>query len=156
MRFETEIFSQFKTKWALLTAGDEKSFNTMTISWGGLGTIWGKPVATVYVRTSRYTHEFMDSNDYFTISFYPEDKHEILVVMGAKSGRDIDKMHYKGLTPIKAEASVTFKEAERTIVCRKLFKQRVEVGNIPKDIVEQYYSKDAPHDMYIGEVVAVL
>ncbi len=53
MEFNTEIFSQFDKKWALLTAGDESSFNTMTISWGGLGTIWGKPVATVYVRTSR-------------------------------------------------------------------------------------------------------
>ena len=156
MRFETEIFGQFKQKWALLTAGNEKSFNTMTISWGGLGTIWGKSVATVYVRTSRYTHQFMDDNDYFTISFYPEDKHENLVVLGSKSGRDMDKMHESGLTPIKAEASMTFKEAEKTLVCRKLFKQRVEVGNIPKDIVEQYYSKDAPHDMYIGEVVAII
>jgi len=69
MEFTTDIFSQFDKKWALLTAGNKDKFNTMTISWGGLGTLWGKPVATTNVRTSRYTHEFMDNNEYFTISF---------------------------------------------------------------------------------------
>ena len=69
MQFDTDIFAQFDKKWALLTAGDKEKFNTMTISWGGLGTLWGKPVATVYVRKSRYTHEFMDREDYFTLSF---------------------------------------------------------------------------------------
>ena len=58
----------------------------MTISWGGLGTLWGKPVATVYVRESRYTHEFMDREDYFTVSFYPESCRRTLGVLGSKSG----------------------------------------------------------------------
>lgn len=156
MEFNTEIFGLFKKRWGLVTVGDEKKFNTMTVSWGGLGTIWGRPVATVYVRTSRYTHEFMDNYEYFTVSFYPEDKKKILGVLGSKSGRDIDKMHDSGLTPVKAGESMTFKEAETTIVCKKLFKQRVELSNIPQDIVEQYYSTDAPHDMYIGEVVAII
>ena len=156
MEFNTEIFGLFKKRWGLVTAGDEKKFNTMTVSWGGLGTIWGKPVATVYVRTSRYTHEFMDNYEYFTVSFYSEDKKKILGVLGSKSGRDIDKMHDSGLTPVKAGESMTFKEAETTIICKKLFKQRVEVSNIPQDIIEQYYTTDAPHDMYIGEVVAII
>ena len=60
MEVTTDIFKQFDKKWALLTAGSMEKFNTMTISWGGLGTLWSKPVASVYVRTSRYTHEFMD------------------------------------------------------------------------------------------------
>ena len=123
MEFNTEIFGLFKKRWGLVTVGDEKKFNTMTVSWGGLGTIWGKPVATVYVRTSRYTHEFMDNYEYFTVSFYPEDKKKILGVLGSKSGRDIDKMHESGLTPVKAGESMTFKEAQTTIVCKKLFKQ---------------------------------
>ena len=156
MEFNTEIFGLFKKRWGLVTVGDEKKFNTMTVSWGGLGTIWGRPVATVYVRTSRYTHEFMDNYEYFTVSFYSEDKKKILGVLGSKSGKDIDKMHDSGLTPVKAGESMTFKEAQTTIVCKKLFKQRVELSNIPQDIVEQYYSTDAPHDMYIGEVVAII
>ena len=84
MQFDTDIFAQFDKKWALLTAGDKEKFNTMTISWGGLGTLWGKPVATVYVRKSRYTHEFMDREDYFTVSFYPESCRRTLGVLGSK------------------------------------------------------------------------
>ena len=72
MNFTADIFTKFDKQWALLTAGNKDSFNTMTVSWGGLGTLWSRPVATVYVRTSRYTHEFMDREDYFTISFFPE------------------------------------------------------------------------------------
>ena len=89
MNFNTDIFTQFDKKWALLTAGNKDSFNTMTVSWGGMGTLWSKPVVTAYVRTSRYTHEFIDKEVYFTLSFYPEDYKPILVEMGSKSGRDI-------------------------------------------------------------------
>ncbi len=156
MTFNTDIFSQFDKKWALLTAGDKDSFNTMTISWGGMGTLWGKPVVTTYVRTTRYTHEFMDKGDYFTISFYPEDYKQILGVMGSKSGRDIDKMNYEGLTAVEAGDTVTFKEAELTLVCKKLFRQNLSVENIPEDIVKTFYNGDAEHDMYIAEVVDII
>lgn len=156
MELNTEIFGLFDKKWALLTAGDENKFNTMTISWGGLGTIWNKPVATVYVRESRYTHEFMDNNEYFTVSFYPEDCKKQLGVLGSKSGRDIDKIHDSGLTPVKAGDSVSFKEAELTLVCRKLFMQRLEEKNMPDDIVKKFYSTHDLHDMYIGEVVDII
>ena len=156
MTFNTEIFSQFDKKWALLSAGEPDNFNTMTVSWGGLGTIWNKSVATVYVRLSRYTHEFMDKYDYFTVSFYPEDRKKTLAVLGSKSGRDMDKIHNSGLTSVSAGKSVSFKEAEVTLVCRKLFCQRVELSNIPEDIVKACYSSGDPHDMYIGEVVDII
>ena len=156
MTFNTEIFSQFDKKWALLTAGELDNFNTMTVSWGGLGTIWNKSVATVYVRLSRYTHEFMDNNDYFTVSFYPDDKKKTLAILGSKSGREMDKINGSGLTPVKAGESVSFKEAEITLVCRKLFRQRVELSNIPEEIVKACYGSGDPHDMYIGEVVDII
>lgn len=156
MEFKTDIFSQFDKKWALLTAGTEDSFNTMTVSWGGLGTLWSKSVATVYVRTSRYTHDFMDREGYFTVSFYPESCRKTLGVLGTKSGRDMDKMKESGLTPVKAGPSMTFKEAEVTLVCKKLFMQRLELSNIPFEIVKEQYTGNAPHDMYIGEVVDIL
>ena len=69
MEYTTDVFSKFDKQWALLTAGKEDDFNTMTISWGNMGTLWERPVMTVYVRTSRYTHDFMDREDYFTVSF---------------------------------------------------------------------------------------
>ena len=156
MEFTTDILSVFDKKWALLTAGDSESFNTMTISWGGLGTISGKPVATVYVRTSRYTHDFMDANEFFTVSFYPEEYKQILGVLGSKSGRDMDKMKESGLTPVKAGGSMSFKEAEVTLVCRKLFKQLLDVANMPADVAKAMYEGQAPHDMYIGEIVEII
>ena len=154
MNFNTDIFETFDKKWALLTAGNKEKFNTMTISWGGLGTIWGKPVATVYVRSSRYTFEFMENSDYFTVSFYPEEYKKTLGVLGSKSGRDIDKMHIEGLTAVEAGESVSFKEAEVTLVCKKLFKQELNPKNMPSEVAEQFYKKDALHHMFIGEVVA--
>ncbi len=156
MEFITDILSVFDKKWALLTAGDSDKFNAMTISWGGLGTIWGKPVATVYVRTSRYTHDFMDSDDFFTVSFYPEEYRQILGVLGSKSGRDMDKINDSGLTPVKAGGFVSFAEAEVTLVCRKLFKQQLDVANMPEDIAKSMYEGQAPHDMYIGEIVDII
>ena len=156
MEFNTDIFSQFDKKWALLTAGNKDSFNTMTISWGGLGTLWSKPVATAYVRTSRYTHDYMDREEYFSISFYPEEYKKILGVLGSKSGRDMDKMHESGLTPKVIDKSVTFEEAEVTLVCRKLFKQQLDPANMTEEIRNAFYSGDAAHDMYIGEVVEII
>ena len=156
MKFNTEIFDQFDKKWALLTAGKTDNFNSMTISWGGLGTLWNKPVATVYVRTSRYTYDFMDTNDYFSISFYPEQYRKTLGVLGSKSGRDMDKMRASGLTPKKTGETISFEEAETTIICRKLFKQSLDVTNMPENVIKDLYTDQAPHDMYIGEVVAIL
>lgn len=156
MELTVDIFSQFDKKWALLTSGTKDKFNSMTISWGGAGTLWNKPVVTAYVRTSRYTHDFMDENEYFTISFYPEYMKQILGVFGSKSGRDIDKMNYEGLTAKEAGESVTFEEAELTLVCKKLFKQKLDEKNMPENIVKAFYEGDASHDMYIGEVVDII
>ena len=156
MEFTTDIFSAFDKQWALLTAGTPEHFNTMTVSWGALGTIWGKPTATVYVRTSRYTHEFMDKYDTFTVSFYPEACRKTLGVLGTKSGRDMDKMRESGLTPVAAGEGVSFAEATVTLVCRKMYMQPLDVARMPADVAEALYSKDAPHDMYLGEVVDII
>jgi len=156
MHFMTDIFAQFDKKWALLTAGTRDKFNTMTISWGGLGTIWNKPVATVYVRTSRYTYDFMQDNEYFTVSFYPEEYKKTLGVLGSKSGRDMDKIHDSGLTAKELADAVTFDEAQVTLVCRKLFAQELDVKNMPQEIARTMYEGDAPHVMFIGEVVDMI
>jgi flavin reductase (DIM6/NTAB) family NADH-FMN oxidoreductase RutF len=98
----------------------------------------------------------MDREDYFTISFYPEEYKKTLAVLGSKSGRDMDKMNASGLTPKAVENSVTFEEAEVTLVCRKLFKQKLDPANILDAQSKAFYVGDAEHDMYIGEVVGIL
>jgi len=121
-----------------------------------MGTIWNKPVVTVYVRTSRYTHEFMDNNEYFTVSFYPEKYKKILGVLGSRSGREMDKMNGSGLKAKEIDGSVTFEEAEVTLLCRKLFMQKLDASNILDDTSKAFYANDAQHDMYIGEVVDII
>ena len=156
MEWKVDAFGVFNRKWALLTAGDREKFNTMTVSWGGLGTLWGMDVATVYVKPIRYTHDFMERNDYFTLSFYPEGSRKALALLGTLSGRDGDKVSKSGLTPEFLEQGVTFREAETTLVCRKIYRQDLEIAAMPEQVVKGFYKTEAPHTMYIGQVVAKL
>lgn len=143
-------------EWALLTCKDYDKFNMMTISWGGFGTLWHKPIVTIYIRPSRYTYELIEKNDYFTISFYDEEYKKDLGVLGTKSGRDIDKMSCTKLTPEYINNIVTFKEAKLTIICKKIYFQDLEIENIPKDERDKFYSTEPVHRMYIGEVIDVI
>lgn len=63
----------------------------MTASWGGLGVLWRKPVATIYVRPQRYTYTFLEENPYFTLSFFGPQWKKQLAYCGAVSGREEDK-----------------------------------------------------------------
>ena len=49
------VFDLIGKDWALVTSGNSDKFNTMTISWGGAGIMWGKPVAFTFIRPQRYT-----------------------------------------------------------------------------------------------------
>ena len=153
---EMKVFECFSKNWALVTAGDEKAYNTMTIGWGALGTLWSKPMATVYIRKNRYTHEFMDRDDYFTVSFYPESCRKALGVLGSKSGKDGDKVAEVGFTPEFLEHGVTFKEATLTLVCRKLMVKDIEEKDLPEEINESMYPDRIYHTMYFGEVIDVI
>ncbi|MBQ8814532.1 MAG: flavin reductase [Lachnospiraceae bacterium] len=150
------IYGVFDGSWALLTAGTEEKYNTMTISWGGMGTLWGKRVATVYVRPNRYTYEFMENNDYFTISFYPEEYKKDLTILGTKSGRDCDKVALTELKAKSVENSMTFEQATLTLVCKKLYWQDMDEEKIPKEAMERFFATEPVHRMYIGEVVEIL
>ena len=156
MKFNVDSFGIFNDVWALLTAGNKDSYNTMTISWGSLGTLWNKPIATVYVKPVRYTHQFLDKNDYFTISFFPEEYRNALTLLGTKSGRDCDKVNEAGLTSDFLEKSVTFKEAKTTLLCKKIYRQDLDVSNMPENVIKTYYTTEAAHTMFIGEVVEII
>jgi len=149
-----KVFEDF-SEMALVTAGTPDDFNTMTIGWGALGTIWGKPACTVYVRPSRYTLEFMDKYEYFTVSLFDGHKKE-LGYLGYHSGRDEDKVAKVGFTPVKAGESVGFKEAREILVCRKMYKQFMDKEAFPAEVADKFYSgedADNIHYMFIGEVV---
>ena len=114
-------------EWMLITAGNMENYNTMTASWGNIGFLWGKPVATIYVRPQRYTLEYIEREECFTLSFFPEQYRKALNICGTKSGRDTDKVKEAGLTPYSpSDGIVSFKEARLVMKCRKLYKGKLK------------------------------
>lgn len=148
-------FEKLSKQWALVSAGSLDKFNMMTVSWGAVGVIWGKPSATVYIRHSRYTKEFVDAGDTFVLTFLKDGHRDALNTLGSKSGRDMDKMQGSGLTPIEVDGEVMFEEAELVLVCRKRFVQDMPKENfVNQETLDKWYADQNYHTMYIGEIVA--
>lgn len=145
--------------WFLLTAGENKpgGFNTMTVAWGSIGTMWSRPMAQVVVRPGRYTHDFMERCDSFTLSAFDEEHRSALALCGSRSGRDIDKIEATGLTPIASEQvdAPGFDEAELIIECRKVYHDQFRPENFLADYIDTHYPEKDYHDVYFGEIVAV-
>lgn len=155
--FQTHPFTKFDKEWALLTAGIDGDFNSMTISWGGMGTMWNKPVVFLVVRPVRYTYEFMVRHDELTVSFYDDKYKKALGVFGSKSGRDIDKAKEAGFTPKTLAAGVTYEEAKETLVCRKLFTQQLDKDSFPELALQFYKGDENPaHYLVIAEVADII
>ena len=164
---QTSPFTLFDKTWALVTAGTASDFNTMTVSWGSLGTLWSKPVVTVYVRPTRYTHTYLESSDMFTVTFFSDDYRSDLAVLGKMSGRDCDKIALTQLEPTyitrdddSCMSAIGFKQAQLTLTCKKIYAEDFKLELIPTDAAQTYYPHleegDGPHTFYIGEVVGFI
>jgi len=153
----SELLQAFSAQNALLTAGDRKSCNTMTIGWCQTGRLWNLPVCTVYVRPERYTYQFMEDQDYFTVSVLPEGEKKTMALCGSRSGRDVDKIKECGLTVrYGAGDAPFFEEAEAVLVCRKLYVQDMEPECVvagQEKILPYYGEKGGWHRIYTGEIV---
>ena len=150
---QVDPFTKFEKDWALLTAGKEDHFNSMTIGWGALGTVWNKDVLTVYVRPDRYTWQFLKDSDTFTVAFFPERCRKALTIMGTLSGRDGDKVAAAGLTPRFLPQGITFEEAAETFVCRKIYMAPMAYEDVPPVAQRIYQNGVQPHWIIMGEVV---
>ncbi len=143
--------------WGLVTAGTPEKLNTMTVSWGGVGIMWNKPVVYIFIRPQRYTIEFLEREENFTLSFYPDEYRKALGFCGSRSGRDVDKIEATGFTPAFAENGAPyFKQAKLVLCCKKLYGQFLnEESVIAGETVLPNYNGDY-HKMYIGEITEVL
>lgn len=148
--------TMFSEGWALLTAGDKNSFNAMTVSWGATGEIWGKPSMFVFVRPQRYTHEFCESSDLFSVSCFDGKCRKELSFFGSKSGRDYDKFSETGLTAETDGNHVYCGEAEYVFLCRKTAKTVLQPENFYDEEINNCYKANDYHDIYVGEIVKVL
>ena len=153
------VFHTFDARWMLLAAGDfdNNDYNFMTISWGSLGVIWGRPFAQVMVRGSRYTRQYIEKADSFTLSVFPEKHHKQLAYCGAHSGRDGDKASGSGFTPIASRrvSAPAFDEAELVIECRKTYFTDLEPDHFLDPAIRSNYPTPDYHRIFFGEVVAV-
>ena len=142
----------------LITAKkSDGSFNTMTASWGGLGVLWNKNVCFVFIRPQRYTYEFTQEANEFTLSFYPDEMRGALTVGGRESGRDCDKIKKAGLSPVNLDNTVYFEGAKLVMKVRKLYKTQLKKDEfIDSSIPDNVYQANDYHYVYVCEIVKAL
>lgn len=141
----------------LITAEKDGKVNTMTASWGGLGVLWSMDVVFIFVRPQRYTKEFIEANDYFSLSFLEENYKKQLGYLGTVSGRDEDKITNSGLTLKKHENAPYFDESNKVIICKKLYQQDLkEECFIDKNILDKSYPNKDFHIVYVGKIEKIL
>ncbi|NDV77829.1 flavin reductase family protein [Dysgonomonas sp. 511] len=147
-----------KNKWMLITAAKpDGSINTMTASWGGFGVMWNKEVAYVVIRPQRYTKEFVDSADSFSLTFFDKKYLKELGYLGKTSGRDEDKIAKVGFNPLFEDGVPYFAEAHTAMFVKKLFVQEIEEASfLDKELVGQWYPAKDFHYLYIAEITKIM
>ncbi len=151
------VFETVGKEWMLVSAGTKEKYNMMTASWGCLGWLWNKPVAVVFIRPERYTHEFIESADTLVLSFlgHGEEARKIYTVCGSKSGRDLDKTAATGLEPVlTADGNVAFAQSRLTLECRKLYKDTIKREGFLDAGIGKWYggANGGYHDVYVVEI----
>lgn len=145
-------------RWMLITAGSPGDFNCMTASWGGLGFLWNRPVAFVFVRPNRHTRTYIDAVPSFTLSFMPETYRKDLIFCGRNSGKDVDKMAHTQLRPLTTDSGlVAFEDADLILECRKMFRTTLQEADFLdwREVAPQWYAEDNPlHLLYICEITS--
>ena len=156
--FEVSAFKAIGNDWFLITSGNGEKVNAMTAQWGGFGYMWGKNVAYVVIRPSRYTKEFVDETGRFSLSFLPPEQYKKhMTYLGTVSGRDEDKINVSGLQLTKIDGFPCFKEARYVMLCKTLYKQEMEESCfLDHSIVKHMYPDKDFHTLYVAEVEKIL
>ena len=152
------MFDAIGKEWMLVTAGTPERFNLMTASWGGIGMLWGRPVAFVFIRPERYTYGFVEQGDTLTLSFLGAEHKQVHGICGSKSGRDTDKVAEAGLHPLVTEqGNVTYEEARLVLECRKLYADAIDPACFtdPSLVSRWYGAHGGFHKMYVVEIINV-
>ena len=138
--------------WALVTAGTAAGYNTMTVSWGGLGEIWGKDAAFIFIRPQRHTMAFLEANERFTLCFFGGEARQALAYCGSHSGRDVDKAAQTGLTPVFEDDVTYFAQARVVLRCRKMAGYDLTPQGFLDGGIEDNYHGSGYHRMFIAEI----
>lgn len=145
-------FEKIGKEWMLITAGDEKSCNMMTASWGMMGVLWERNVATVFVRPQRHTFKFLEEKEYYTISFFGKEYKKELLFMGQNSGKDINKLEHTSLKLIYDQKAPYFEQASCVLICKKIYNQFITPDCFLDDTINGEYEKRDYHKIFVGEI----
>ena len=158
MDFITQPVDIWLKKWFLLTAGNREHYNTMTVAWGSFGAMWNLPFAQVVVRPSRFTYEFINKYDTFTLCGFPGQYREALNLLGSRSGRDSDKIRESGLTVISSKRveAPAFEEADLILECKKIYWQDMDPEHFLDDKIKKNYPDRDYHRIFFGRILRVL
>ncbi len=151
------VFQAIGKEWMLITARDGDKVNTMTASWGGLGVMYGKNVAFIVVRPQRYTREFIDNSESFSLSFLDKSYRKVLNYLGTVSGRTEDKIAHSGLTLLQEGDTPYFGESRQVFICQKLLRQPLTEGSLLlNNLDSNFYPNKDYHILYIAEITKAL
>ena len=138
--------------WALVTAAADGAVNSMTVSWGGMGEIWGKDVVYIFIRPQRYTYELLEKTDVFSMSFFGGEYKKELTYFGRNSGRDGNKYEATGFSTVMLDGTECVEQAKINLVLKKLAFQDIDPKGFLDESIEGNYNGDY-HRVYIGEIV---
>ncbi|MCX7861549.1 MAG: flavin reductase [Bacteroidales bacterium] len=151
--FNIPVFQSIGKESYLLVSGTIEQFNCMTVGWSAIGYLWRKPMAFVFVRPQRYTFQFMEKYQYFSMNFFDSQFSNILELCGTKSGREINKMEIKELTPINYDnKTVYYNEAHTVFICKKVYSQDIQEKNFLETSFLNLYPNQDFHRIYYGEI----
>lgn len=154
--FMCNPFSKIGSEWMLVTAGNKEKSNTMTASWGSFGIMWGKNVTFTFIRPQRYTKEFIDACDTYSLSFFSQKYKKTLSYLGTESGRNENKIQVSGLTPCFFDDIPSFVEADLVLICKKLYKQDLSPKCFLDNTLDtKWYPQKDYHTMYVSEIVKI-
>lgn len=150
------MFKLIAKDWTLIAAGDKASYNMMTANWAGVGYLWMKHVAFVFIRPTRYTYEFTEKLDTMSLNFFTEEYRDILNLCGKKSGKEINKMEECDLTPVElSDGGIAFDESRIIFNCKKISTANLKDFEILDSSFLKYYENDEFHKLYICEITDV-
>ena len=143
--------------WMLITAQNDNKVNTMTASWGGFGFMFAKNVVYIVIRPQRYTKEFVDGSDTFSLTFFDESFKKQLNYLGTVSGRDEDKISKSNLTVQYLNDTPYFEEANIAIICKKIFAQDFKQESfLANELDKKWYTEKDYHTLYIAEIEKII
>jgi len=155
-QFYENVLTRIGDDWMLVTAGNpDEGCNTLTACWGGLGNLWHRDAAFIFIRPTRYTYEFIERNEMFSLSFFPDGYRDALTLLGTKSGREMNKISEAGLEVEYIDGVPTFKQANLAVFCRRMYYLDFVSDRIPEEVIKQFYPQGDYHRFYAGEITGI-